>query len=61
LDARVGYDTKVFGKSLSLAVQGFNVTDELYWSDAQDNGKGGMAYGFPGFGRNFNFSAKIRF
>ncbi len=61
LDARVGYDTKVFGKSLSLAVQGFNLTDEFFWSDAQDNGKGGMAYGFPGFGRNFNFSAKIRF
>ena len=61
LDSRVGYDAKLFGKELSLAVQVFNVTDTLYWSDATDNGTGGMAYGFPGFGRNFNVSAKMRF
>jgi len=61
LDSRVGYDAKLFGKELSLAVQVFNVTDTLYWSDATDNGNGEMAYGFPGFGRNMNFSAKMRF
>ena len=33
----------------------------MYWSDVTDNGAGGFAYGFPGFGRNFNFSAKFIF
>lgn len=61
LDGRAGFDTKLFKQDLSVVVQGFNLTNELFWSDAQDNGTGGMAYGFPGFGRNFNFSVKMRF
>jgi len=61
LDGRIGYDLKVKKQSVSLIIQGFNLTNELFWSDAQDNGAAAMAYGFPGFGRNFNFSAKVRF
>ena len=61
LDGRIGYDLKVKKQSVSLVIQGFNLTNELFWADAQDNGAAAMAYGFPGFGRNFNFSAKVRF
>lgn len=61
LDGRVGYDLKVKKQSVTLLVQGFNLTNELFWADAQDNGSAAMAYGFPGFGRNFNFSVKVRF
>lgn len=61
LDARAGYSTK-FGKTkMDLAIQGFNLTDVWYWSDATDNGSGALAYGYVGFGRNFNFSAKFSF
>ena len=60
-DARLGYDVKIFSSNATFMVQAFNLTDTFYWSDATDNGSGEMAYGFPGFGRNFNFSAKFRF
>jgi len=59
IDARVGYDLKVGNYDLTLMAQGFNITDQQYWSDVTDNGSGGFGYGFPGFGRNFNLSAKI--
>ena len=61
LDARLGYDFTVGGTRVQLAAQGFNLTNVMYWSDVTDNGSGGFAYGFPGFGRNFNFSAKFSF
>lgn len=59
LDARVGCDLNVGDYKLTLTAQGFNLTDQEFWSDVTDNGSGGFGYGFPGFGRNFNFSAKI--
>lgn len=61
LDLRVGSDIKIGDYKLQLQAQGFNVTNVMYWSDVTDNGTGGFAYGFPGFGRNFNFSAKFIF
>ena len=61
IDARLGYDVKIGNYKLQLAAQGFNITNVMYWSDVTDNGAGGFAYGFPGFGRNFNFSAKFIF
>ncbi len=59
LDARVGCDLNVGDYKLTLTAQGFNLTDQQFWSDVTDNGSGGFGYGFPGFGRNCNFSAKI--
>jgi outer membrane receptor protein involved in Fe transport len=44
-----------------LAIQGFNLTDVRFLSDATDLDGTTFAYAFPGFGRNFNFSAKISF
>jgi len=61
LDGRVGYDVKIGDYKLQLSAQGFNLTNVKFWSDATDNGAGEFAYGFPGFGRNFNFSAKFIF
>ena len=61
LDGRVGYDVKVGDTKVQLAVQGFNLTNVMYLSDATDKDGSTFAYGFPGFGRNFNFSAKFSF
>ena len=61
LDARVGADFAVGDYNLQVIAQGFNLTDEFYWSDAQDAGGQGIAYGFPGFGRNFNLAVKVDF
>tara|TARA_B110000285_G_C15115649_1_gene613886 strand:+ start:189 stop:2525 length:2337 start_codon:yes stop_codon:yes gene_type:complete len=61
VDARLGYDVNIGDYKLQLSAQGFNITNVMYWSDVTDNGSGGFAYGFPGFGRNFNLSAKFIF
>ena len=61
LDGRVGYDIKVGKTKVQLAAQGFNLTNVMYLSDATDKDGSTFAYGFPGFGRNFNFSAKFSF
>ena len=60
LDGRVGYATAIGKYRMELTAQGYNLTDEMFWSDVTDN-KGAFAYGFPGFGRNFNLSAKFIF
>jgi len=61
LDGRIGYDIQLGDYKLQLSAQGYNLTNVMYWSDVTDNGLGGFSYGFPGFGRNFNFSAKFIF
>jgi len=61
LDARVGYDVKIGDYKLQLSAQGYNLTNVMFLSDATDKDGSTFAYGFPGFGRNFNFSAKFIF
>ena len=62
LDARLGYELKMGDRTLNLGIQGFNLTDVKYLSDATSTADGTtFAYGFPGFGRNFNFMAKFTF
>lgn len=61
LDARIGYDIQLKNYKIQLAIQGFNLTDVRFLSDATDLDGTTFAYAFPGFGRNFNFSAKISF
>jgi outer membrane receptor protein involved in Fe transport len=61
LDARVGYDVKIGDYKLQLSAQGYNLTNVMFLSDATDKDGTTFAYGFPGFGRNFNFSAKFIF
>jgi len=62
LDARVGVDIPFGDYKAQVIAQGFNLTDEFYWSDATNNSTGdGIAYGFPGFGRNFNVAVKVSF
>jgi hypothetical protein len=61
LDARIGYDIPFKNYKIQLAIQGFNLTDVRFLSDATDLDGTTFAYAFPGFGRNFNFSAKISF
>jgi outer membrane receptor protein involved in Fe transport len=46
---------------LNLGIQGFNITNVKFLSDATDLDGTAFAYGFPGFGRNFNFTAKFTF
>jgi outer membrane receptor protein involved in Fe transport len=61
LDARIGYELQLGDRTLNLAVQGFNITNVQFLSDATDLDGTTFAYGFPGFGRNFNFTAKFTF
>jgi outer membrane cobalamin receptor len=61
LDARVGYDLNLGDRKLTLGVQAFNITDVKFLSDATDKDGTTFSYGFPGFGRNFNFFAKFTF
>jgi len=62
LDARLGYELKLGDRTLNLGIQGFNLTDVKFLSDATSTADGtNFAYGFPGFGRNFNFMAKFTF
>lgn len=61
LDARIGYDIHLKNYMIQLAIQGFNITNVQFLSDATDFDGSSFAYAFPGFGRNFNFSAKISF
>ena len=61
LDARIGYEIQFGDRTLNLAIQGFNITNVQFLSDATDLDGTTFAYGFPGFGRNFNFSAKFTF
>ena len=62
LDARLGYELKFGDRTLNLGIQGYNLTDVKYLSDATSTSDGtNFAYGFPGFGRNFNFMAKFTF
>jgi hypothetical protein len=42
-------------------MQAFNITDVKFLSDATDQDGTTFSYGFPGFGRNFNFFAKFTF
>lgn len=61
LDARVGYDLNLGDRKLTLGIQAFNITDVKFLSDATDKDGTTFSYGFPGFGRNFNFFAKFTF
>jgi outer membrane receptor protein involved in Fe transport len=61
LDARIGYEMKFGDRVLNLGIQGFNITNVKFMSDATDLDGTTFAYGFPGFGRNFNFTAKFTF
>ena len=61
LDARIGYELNFGDRTLNLGIQGFNITNVQFLSDATDLDGTTFAYGFPGFGRNFNFTAKFTF
>lgn len=61
LDARIGYDLNLGDRKLTLGMQAFNITDVKFLSDATDKDGTTYAFGFPGFGRNFNFFAKFTF
>ncbi len=61
LDARIGYDLNLGDRKLTLGMQAFNITDVKFLSDATDKDGTTFSYGFPGFGRNFNFFAKFTF
>ena len=61
LDARIGYDLNLGDRKLTLGMQAFNITDVKFLSDATDQDGTTFSYGFPGFGRNFNFFAKFTF
>jgi hypothetical protein len=61
LDTRVGYDLNLGDRKLTLGMQAFNITNVKFLSDATDKDGTTFSYGFPGFGRNFNFFAKFTF